>query len=147
MKTELFQSILGNTAVKLTGVNETKSLKILATETGETVENLQTHLAIGRFSLWQKAKIGDTQKPPVFVSMPTNTLKNKQGMSKEQWEALKTAQIEAFYRSTVKVHLNRKNRRKRRFWTNLTAILTNRTYDTQTTAIFTPAGKNRVYYQ
>ena len=101
MKTELFQSILGNTAVKLTGVNETKSLKILATETGETVENLQTHLAIGRFSLWQKARIGDTQKPPVFVSMPTNTLKNKQGMSKEQWEALKTAQIEAFYRSTV----------------------------------------------
>lgn len=101
MKTELFQSILGNTAVKLTGVNETKSLKILATETGETVENLQTNLAIGRFSLWQKAKIGDTQKPPVFVSMPTNTLKNKQGMSKEQWEALKTAQIEAFYRSMV----------------------------------------------
>lgn len=98
MKSELFQSILGNTAIKLTGVNEVDTLQVLARETGETVKNLQDNLAIGRFSLWQKAKIGDTQKPPVFVEMPTNTLGDRQSMTKEQWNALKLAQIEAFYR-------------------------------------------------
>lgn len=55
MKAELFQSVLGNTAVKLTGVNQVETLQILANETGETVKNLQENLAIGRFSLWQKA--------------------------------------------------------------------------------------------
>lgn len=98
MKSELFQSILGNTAIKLTGVNEVDTLQVLARETGETVKNLQDNLAIGRFSLWQKAKIGDTQKPPVFVEMPTNTLGDRQSMTKEQWNTLKLAQIEAFYR-------------------------------------------------
>lgn len=101
MQPELFHSILGNTAIKLTGINETKSLQILAKETGETVENLQKNLAIGRFSLWQKAKIGEMQKPPIFVDMPTNTLTNKQSMTQHQWKTLKNAQIEAFYRSMI----------------------------------------------
>lgn len=42
--------------------------------------------------------MGNTQKPPIFVEMPKNTLGNSQSMTKEQWNALKTAQIEAFYR-------------------------------------------------
>lgn len=98
MGKELFASILGNTAIKLTGVNGVDTLKKLADETGDSVENLQNNLAIGRFALWQKAKIGDVQKPPMIVTMPTNTLGNSQSMSDEQWESLKTAQIEAYYR-------------------------------------------------
>lgn len=94
----LFASILGNTAIKITGANEVDSLKVLADETGESVKNLQENLAIGRFSVWQKAKTGDTQKKAVFVTMPKNTLGNTQAMKKEQWKALKQAQIDAFYR-------------------------------------------------
>lgn len=95
----LFASILGNTAIKITGANEVDSLKVLADETGESVKNLQENLAIGRFSVWQKAKTGDTQKKAVFVTMPKNTLGNRQAMTDNQWQALKTAQIGAFYRS------------------------------------------------
>lgn len=98
MDKALFTSILGNTAVKLTGVNGIDTLKILAQETGDNVENMQKNLSIGRFALWQKAKIGDTQKPPIIVTMPRNTLKDKQSMTKEQWETLKNTQIQAFYR-------------------------------------------------
>lgn len=98
MKTELFRSILGNTSVKFTGVNEIETLQTLARETGETLNNYQQNLKIGRFSLWQKARLGDTQKPPIFVDIPNNTADHSQSMTKEQWEALKTAQIEAFYR-------------------------------------------------
>lgn len=98
MDKALFSSILGNTAIKLTGVNGIDTLKVLAQETGDSVENLQNNLSIGRFALWQKAKIGDTQKPPSIITMPTNTLKERKSMKKEQWEAIKNAQIEAFYR-------------------------------------------------
>lgn len=109
----LFASILGNTAIKITGANEVDSLKVLADETGESVKNLQENLAIGRFSVWQKAKTGDTQKKAVFVTMPKNTLGNRQAMTDNQWHALKQAQINAFYRplgqtttQTPKTHEN-----------------------------------------
>lgn len=98
MSKGLFASILGNTAIKITGANEVDSLKVLADETGESVKNLQENLAIGRFSVWQKAKTGDTQKKAVFVTMPKNTLGNSQAMTDNQWKALKQAQITAFYR-------------------------------------------------
>lgn len=94
----LFASILGNTAIKITGANEVDSLKVLADETGESVKNLQENLAIGRFSVWQKAKTGDTQKKAVFVTMPKNTLGDSQAMTDSQWHAIKQAQINAFYR-------------------------------------------------
>lgn len=75
MGKELFESILGNTAIKLTGVNGLDTLKTLAQETGDSV-----------------------QKPPMIITMPQNTLNDSQAMTKKQWEALKTAQIEAYYR-------------------------------------------------
>lgn len=99
MGKELFESILGNTAIKLTGVNGVDTLKTLAQETGDSVQNLQENLSIGRFALWQKAKIGDVQKPPMIIIMPQNTLNDSQAMTKKQWEALKTTQIEAYYRN------------------------------------------------
>lgn len=94
----LFASILGNTAIKITGANEVDSLKVLADETGESVKNLQENLAIGRFSVWQKTKTGDTQKKAIFVTMPKNTLGDSQAMTDSQWHAIKQAQINAFYR-------------------------------------------------
>lgn len=101
MKTELFRSILGNTAIKFTGINEVETLQILAKETGETLKNFQEYLKVGRFSLWKKARLGDTQQPPIFVDIPNNTADDSQSMTDEQWKAIKTAQIEAFYRSTA----------------------------------------------
>lgn len=101
MKTELFRSILGNTAIKFTGINEVETLQILAKETGETLKNFQEYLKVGRFSLWKKARLGDTQQPPIFVDIPSNTADDSQSMTHEQWEAIKTAQIEAFYCSTA----------------------------------------------
>lgn len=83
MGKELFESILGNTAIKLTGVNGVDTLKTLAQETGDSVQNLQENLSIGRFALWQKAKIGDVQKPPMIITMPQNTLNDSQAMTKK----------------------------------------------------------------
>lgn len=118
MGKELFESILGNTAIKLTGVNGVDTLKTLAQETGDSVQNLQENLSIGRFALWQKAKIGDVQKPPMIITMPKNTLGHSQSMRDEQWESLKTAQIEAYYRKMgnlppkpLKRHRTLKNRK------------------------------------
>lgn len=97
MNKELFRSILGNTAIKFTGKNETDTLKILAEETGEKLQNLQDILKDEKkrlFSLWR----GYTSEPPIFVKIPSNTADDTQSMTDEQWEATKTAQIQAFYR-------------------------------------------------
>lgn len=97
MKEELFRSILGNTAIKFTGKNETETLSILAKETGETVKNLQETLKDEKkrlFSLWR----GYTSEPPIFLKIPSTTADNTQSMTKKQWEAIKSAQIKAFYR-------------------------------------------------
>lgn len=98
MGTELRDSILGNTGVKITGINEVQSLSIMASNTGETVQNLQKNLSTGRFSVWQRADIGKIQQPPVFIDMPTYTLGNNQSMTQEQWEIIKNTQIQTFYR-------------------------------------------------
>lgn len=37
----------------------------------------------------------------MIITMPKNTLGNSQSMNNDQWNALKTAQIEAFYRPMV----------------------------------------------
>lgn len=97
MNEGLLKSILANVGIKITGNNGTDTLKIIARETGDSLENLQKNLTNYRFSLWQRTQTGDIQEPPVIVSMPTNTLKHKQSMKDFQWEALKKAQIEKFY--------------------------------------------------
>lgn len=45
-----------------------------------------------------KGKDWRCSEAPMIITMPKNTLGHNQSMSDEQWEALKTAQIEAYYR-------------------------------------------------
>ncbi len=99
MSTELFNSIMGNAGVKLTGRNgDINTLTTMAKSTQTTLDDLQENLGTGRFSLWKKALPDETQKPPVTVTMPTNTLDEKQSMTAEQWEAIKNDQIRRYYR-------------------------------------------------
>lgn len=70
----------------------------MAKSTGANLDDLKSKLSTGRFSLWKTALNGETQKAPYIVTMPTNTLDNKQGMTDEQWEAVKKWQLQAFYR-------------------------------------------------
>lgn len=99
MSKDLFRSIMGNTGVKITGRNgDIETLQAMARSTGADLEQLKNFLATGRFSLWKTALTGETQKSPVIVNMPTNTLDNKQSMTAKQWQKLKILQIQAFYR-------------------------------------------------
>lgn len=99
MSKELLRSILGNTGIKITGRNgDFETLQIMAKSTGANLDDLKNKLSTGRFSLWKTALNGETQKPPYIVTMPTNTLDDKQSMTTEQWEAVKKRQLQAFYR-------------------------------------------------
>lgn len=99
MSKDLFRSIMGNTGIKITGRNgDTDTLSIMARSTGADLEQLKTVLATGRFSLWTTALTGETQKPPIIVTMPTNTLDNKQAMNAETWLNVQKTQLESFYR-------------------------------------------------
>lgn len=99
MSKDLFRSIMGNTGIKVTGRNgDIETLQIMAKSTGANLEELKNFLATGRFSLWKTALTGETQKSPVIVDMPKNTLDNKQSMTDEQWEQVKILQLQKFYR-------------------------------------------------
>lgn len=99
MSKDLFRSIMGNTGIKITGRNgDIETLQIMAKSTGANFEELKNFLATGRFSLWKTALTGETQKSPVIVDMPRNTLDNKQSMTNEQWQQVKILQIQSFYR-------------------------------------------------
>lgn len=93
LKTAIFQ----NTAIKLSGMGAPDSLEIIAKQTGATLESLNS-LKRGKFSLWKKALNDEEQRPPLIVTMPTNTLDNHHSMTASEWEAIRMAQIEAFYR-------------------------------------------------
>ncbi len=100
MKTNLFDAVLGNSGIKITGRNgDPKTLEKMSKSTGANIEDLKTKLGTGRFSLWKTALPMQDQEPPVIVTMPTNTIDNKQSMTDEQWETVKNAQIRAFYTS------------------------------------------------
>lgn len=100
MKTDLFDAIMGNTGIKITGRNgDPKTLVKMSHSTGASLEELSTNLGTGRFSLWKTALPMQKQEPPIIVTMPTNTIDDKQSMTAEQWEIVKKAQIRAFYTS------------------------------------------------
>lgn len=100
MSKRLFRAIMGNAGIKLTGRNgDPDTLSIMSKSTRAKFDELSSELSTGRFSLWRTALTGEKQKPPIIVTMPTLTLDDKQSMTPNQWEAVKTAQIKAFYRS------------------------------------------------
>lgn len=100
MSHELFQSVMGNIAVKLTGRNgDIKTLKAMAESTQADIEILQNNLGTGRFMLSRENVIpGQPKKENLVVTMPVNTLDDKQSMTPEQWEAVKFDQIRQYYR-------------------------------------------------
>lgn len=97
MTDDFLEAILANTAVKVTGANGQKTLKIMSKETGAELEILGT-LSTGKFSLWKRPDVGEKSKPPTIVSMPTNTIGNKESMNHEHWQQLKRTQLETYYR-------------------------------------------------
>ena len=97
MGDDLKKAVLENTGVKITGANSPYTLSKMADETGADLEALKG-LSQGRFSLWRRPLQGEEQRPPLTITMPTNTLDDHHSMKANEWEALKNAQIEAFYR-------------------------------------------------
>lgn len=98
MNEDLYKSVLGNTGVKITGKNAEYTLSKMATETGAEYESLEG-LGTGRFSLYKASLAEEKQNHPIVVTMPTNTLDDKQSMDANEWEAVKRAQIAMYYRT------------------------------------------------
>lgn len=89
MNTELKRAIIGNSRIKITGRNETSSLKLIASETGATVEDLQA-LTTGEFHI----KAG--KAPSVAVKIPM--IKPEQKITAEEWEERLERQVKRYYR-------------------------------------------------
>lgn len=98
MTDRLYKAVLTNTGVKITGANSHYTLSKMAEETGAEYDSL-AGLGIGRFSLYKRALSGEEQRAPIVVTMPTNTLDEKQSMDANEWEAVKRAQIAMYYRT------------------------------------------------
>jgi len=91
METSTKRAVLANTGVKITGKNSTDTLATMAKETGADLEELQA-LEVGKFHV--KA----FSDPGVFVRVPSRLVDGGGSMTAEEWERVKTAQIERFYR-------------------------------------------------
>lgn len=98
MSERLYNAVLTNTAVKITGANAHYTLSKMAMETDAEYDSLKG-LGVGRFSLYKRALSGEEQRPPIVVTMPTNTLDSRQSMDVNEWEAVKRAQIAMYYRA------------------------------------------------
>lgn len=91
METSTKRAVLANTGVKITGKNSADTLATMAKETGADLEELQA-LEVGKFHV--KA----FSDPGVFVRVPSRLVDGGGSMTAEEWERVKTAQIERFYR-------------------------------------------------
>jgi hypothetical protein len=90
MSPDLLKAILGNTAVKITGINALFTLKKIAEETGADLDDLQA-LSTGYFHI----KSGN--RPSLRVRMPANRLNEKGGVPAEIWEQVFAGQLARFY--------------------------------------------------
>lgn len=89
MNTELRRAIIGNSRIKITGKNEITSLKMIAVETGASVEELQ-NLSTGEFHI----KAG--KAPSVAVKIPM--IEAKQRIGKPEWQDRLVDQQRRYYR-------------------------------------------------
>lgn len=96
MSPDLLKSVLGNTAVKITGKNALHTLKKIADETGADLDELQS-LSTGYFHVKAGARKG------VVVRMPGNRLMENGAVSDEVWERVKNNQVSRFYRTPAPV--------------------------------------------
>jgi hypothetical protein len=90
MGTETRNAITNNTAVKIAGRNGDKNANTHQKETGADIDELK-NLKVGEFH------IKEDIKPSVKIKAPANLLKNKNAMTAEQWEQVKTRLLEKFY--------------------------------------------------
>lgn len=91
MSTELRDIVLGNTGVKITGGNGTKTLTAIAKETGADIEDLQ-RLKPGRFHVWTRGRVS------VGVRIPGNRVGRRGAMSADRWAHLRENLLARFYR-------------------------------------------------
>lgn len=97
MNSELLHSILSNTGIKITGLNGYDSLTKIAKSVGVSTEAMQEILKQGVFLLSKPKFANEKTHSPIFINAPTNTLKDKQSMTKEDWQALQFKQIQCYY--------------------------------------------------
>jgi hypothetical protein len=94
MGPELFNSVMTNTEVKITGFNDKKCLDLMASKTHTAPERLY-RLGLGRFAV----KVGKGIWPATFIlRTPRFLLGNANAMSPAEWEALKEQQLKAYYK-------------------------------------------------
>lgn len=97
MSDEAFKTIKANTAIKLTGANGDDTLKIITKETGAELDSLK-RLSTGKFSLWTRPDINEQHKPPYVVTMPTNTIDDRESMPRAEWLELLGQIVGNYYR-------------------------------------------------
>lgn len=93
MSPAMLESVLTNTATKMVGVYEGQSVDLLARTTGvptETIKGLRT----GQFVVHQR----EANPKAAIVRMPTNTLKNRAGMGRDDWTRVLAEQVGTYYR-------------------------------------------------
>lgn len=88
--TQIERAILSNTNIKLTGMNAHHTLSIIARETGEKLETLQT-LKLGQFA----CKCGSSKS--LIVKIPTDLIGNRQSITRDEWEYKTREIIRSYY--------------------------------------------------
>ena len=96
MSEELKQTILSNTAVKITGANGLKTLKTINAETGADLDELQA-LKKGEFHL----KSGE--RPSLKIRVPFFLSEEKRIMNSDEWEETKNEQLLKYYHRNDRV--------------------------------------------
>lgn len=82
MSTQLLNTVLSNTAVKIIGANANKTYSIMEKETGVKRDELDT-LHNARFCI--HIKDSNNTKKPFFFKAPSYCADNKNSMTQEQW--------------------------------------------------------------
>ena len=95
MNTKLINAILSNTALKLTGINASSTLKTIANETGANLEELE---ALDKGVFHFKATANRFKKPSLPVQIPPALLGFKNSMTTEQWKETRQTQLDRYYR-------------------------------------------------
>lgn len=91
MTTNEQDAILGTTKVKIIGGNSNKSHSTLSRETDAEIDLLKK-LKLGQFMV----KVAEAE--PFILSSPTESLDNKNSMSKQEWEKVVAQQKKKYYR-------------------------------------------------
>ena len=95
MSDELKRTVLGNCNIVLAGSNDPRSQNDIAKRTGASLEDLG-QLGQGRFLLYVDSRKATT--PAYLVQVSSHLIDDKNAMSVDEWEEVKTRQLERYYR-------------------------------------------------